>query len=235
MSEVSSVSPAEDEPERKAAEAARLRRAAWDWVDSYRLIMWEAHNPTPGISVNWEASAMFPPSLDEPLRSAVKELLETFPDNWFEKERLATFEAAKPLPASSTSNSEPSRGVVAARLGTFIVGTIILFLLYTAIFGSSLGLLGSLVDAVPPLWRSQIINGLASAGFLYAIRVWIAMWFGWMEQTAEQVLGLVILWVGLSLGLTAVYCSVFKACPAPALESGCSATPSREGPIIECQ
>jgi hypothetical protein len=234
MSEGQSNGSVAAEPTLTATEASRLRQAAWEWVNCYRSIMWAAHNPNPGIHVSWEPAAMCPAELDEPLRSSVKDLLETFPDSWFEKERLDTYVAKRPLPTERRRKPELSNRAVSARLASFIGGAVALFLLFCAVFGSSLGLLGSLVDAVPPIWRAQIINGLASAGFLYAIRVWFAMWFGWMGQENEQLAGLMILWIGLSIGWATVSCERFTACPAPVQESACTATPSREGVIMEC-
>ena len=177
-----------------------LRARAWGWVDEYRRLVWEAHNPGANPTYTHDAKDMCPAMLDEPLRSAVWELLLTFPADWFERERLTTFgdQHARPVAQRRQApEAEPSRVEVASRLAAFVGVTLfLLFLSLIIVPSTSGGVLGFAVDWVPILFRSQVIYVLAVAGSFYLIRVWIAIGFGWADQGIECVIGQMILYVG---------------------------------------
>lgn len=71
-----------------------MEAKAWGWLEQYRRAAWLNHRwaTVEGAPhFTWNEDVFNPSELDEPLRSAVKMLLESLPESWLERKLLTAY------------------------------------------------------------------------------------------------------------------------------------------------
>jgi len=109
--------------------------------------------------------------------------------------------------------------------------------LFGVLFGSPLGVLGSLVHSIDLTTKSQLLNSLAVFGFsCTGVAIWIAFA---KPVNPSSVVGVMafLLWISASYGFMSIDCAVFNFCGRSdqGAKPACEVNYDKQGAYADCK